>query len=178
MKIYLITNTINNHRYVGKTKHALKFRLNRHWVNRNSGRYLSNALLKYGKAAFQISLLEETSQELADEREKFWISALSPEYNMTKGGEGGNTSMFIDYQTHSNRMKGNGNPRFGIKLTDEFKQKLSASHNKDLHRSQTMSAIKEGRHNSQIIEQCIYCGKKANLPNVKRWHNDNCKQKH
>jgi hypothetical protein len=45
---------------------------------------------KYGIENFMIEVLEIT--EHLDEREKYWISTLHPQYNMTAGGEGGDTS--------------------------------------------------------------------------------------
>jgi hypothetical protein len=48
--------------------------------------HLYNAIRKYGPENFVISLLEETNDTA--ERECYYISSLSPEYNMTKGGDG------------------------------------------------------------------------------------------
>jgi hypothetical protein len=52
--------------------------------------YLYKAMRKYGFENFTIEMLEQTIQ--LDEQERYWISFLNPEYNMTAGGEGGDTS--------------------------------------------------------------------------------------
>lgn len=37
--------------------------------------------------------------------------------------------------------------------------------------------LADGRHASCHIETCRYCGKKSNIGNISRWHNDRCKKK-
>ena len=52
----------------------------------NLDTYLYRAIRKYGKENFTIEILDE---EYSNEKEIYWISKLKPEYNMTKGGDGG-----------------------------------------------------------------------------------------
>ena len=50
------------------------------------------------------------------EDEALWIGKLKPKYNMTKGGDGGDTSRSINYKkAMKNRRsyKGEGNPLYG-----------------------------------------------------------------
>lgn len=91
--IYLSTNTVNGNRYVGKTKNSIKSRLKGHFYDarHESQTVFAKAIRKYGESAFTIEVLEETSEDLLNEREIFFIAKLKPEYNMTKGGEGGVT---------------------------------------------------------------------------------------
>lgn len=90
MVIYKTTNTVNGKIYIGKDVR-----------NRNSylgsGKYLHNAISKYGRDKFVKEILEycETKAELC-EREKFYIKQFNSRhrdigYNIAKGGEGGDT---------------------------------------------------------------------------------------
>lgn len=91
MIIYKITNLINGKIYVGKTTKTAEERFKRHYYNHKSGNtYLYRSMRKYGFDSFVIETIEQTNQ--IDEREKFWITELAPHYNMTKGGDGGDTS--------------------------------------------------------------------------------------
>lgn len=96
--IYKITNTINNKIYVGKTTTSLKQRFNEHCkfakLNKHST-HLANAIRKYGKENFKIEKIDEANSisEL-NLKEKYWIKrldAVNSGYNLTAGGDGGNT---------------------------------------------------------------------------------------
>ena len=102
--IYVITNKINQKRYVGKTEHidpVLRFKehIRESRKKRNDNRPLHRALRKYGAENFNFSVLEEVSSNEASHREIYWISELntygSSGYNATKGGDG---SAYLDYQ--------------------------------------------------------------------------------
>ncbi len=94
MIIYQITNVVNGKRYIGKTTKSAEDRLKKHFYNAKSGQntHLYKAIRKYGEASFTIEVVENTDEQQLNEREIFWISKLSPEYNMTIGGDGGDTS--------------------------------------------------------------------------------------
>ena len=100
--IYVMTNKINNKKYVGQTNN-FKLRMNGHKsdaFNPNSHSYkypLSNAIRKYGWENFDNRIIEEISDEesyqYVDEREKFFIqyyNSLSSQngYNIAYGGAG------------------------------------------------------------------------------------------
>lgn len=94
MFIYKIINKVNGKVYIGKTeKSDIALRWKRHLADHK--RYntkLYNAIKKYGSDEFEIYVIEKTgkvSKERLNEREKYWIEVLEPEYNMTKGGDGG-----------------------------------------------------------------------------------------
>jgi hypothetical protein len=38
-------------------------------------------------------------------------------------------------------------------------------------------SAKSPKHPNNTLEKCIHCGYKTTLPLIRRWHNDNCKQK-
>ena len=88
-KIYKITNTINGDFYVGKTVKSLHRRFQLH-KSANNDTHLSRAMVKYGVDNFVIELLEESSDDLSS-LEMDYIRELSPHYNMTRGGDGGDT---------------------------------------------------------------------------------------
>lgn len=87
--IYLVTNKINGHQYVGQS-----IDIKRRWVehkcpsNIANDRTINKAYRKYGFDNFDYQVIEECSEEMLDEREKFWINKLHPVYNMNEGGVG------------------------------------------------------------------------------------------
>lgn len=97
--IYKITNLINNKVYVGQTSHSIYGRFNGHIENAERGKqfHLSKAIRKYGKENFKIEALEYVKlKRVANDREIYWIENYNANnrlkgYNMTIGGEGGNT---------------------------------------------------------------------------------------
>lgn len=96
--IYLIENTADGKRYVGQIKKPGKTeadRLAEHFNRSDNLKfqgYLQRAIRAHGKDSFKISVIEECAKDDTDDREKFWIDKLKPEYNMTEGGEGGSTT--------------------------------------------------------------------------------------
>lgn len=104
--IYKITNKINNKIYIGKTKKyykekyfGIEGRFNNHITSANSKSKcndcprLYNAIKKYGKDNFTIELIEETTINLIDQREKHYINTLKSYdskigYNISLGGGG------------------------------------------------------------------------------------------
>lgn len=131
MYVYKITNTETGDFYIGKTINDINVRLKSHiWKSESSDTHLARAIKKYGSHNFQIELLQkyESQQEL-NEGEVFWISKLSPHYNMTSGGDGGDTSKSEKYQNYmalrSILISGEANPFYGKKHSEETKKKIS-----------------------------------------------------
>lgn len=98
MYIYKITNTVNGHWYIGKTN-------GRNPNYMGSGKILKQAYTKHGKENFIKEILEtcSTINEL-NLREQHWISTTNAttdpnSYNLAAGGEGGDLSRFISYDT-------------------------------------------------------------------------------
>ena len=92
-RIYLITNQLNGHCYVGKTYTTIQERWKEHIKTSKrenmQHRPLYRAINKYGIENFQISLIEETDN--LEEREKYWIkfyNTYKNGYNATLGGDG------------------------------------------------------------------------------------------
>jgi group I intron endonuclease len=90
--IYLIENILTSEKYVGYTGQSLEKRFSKHIQNARTGgeTYLYRAIRKYGEHNFKIKCLQKDGSLEKDESK--WIELLKPEYNMTNGGEGGDTS--------------------------------------------------------------------------------------
>ena len=95
--VYLITNTVNGKKYVGKTCADLPTRWQEHrraaFRNDTSNRPLFNAIRKYGSAAFTIELLQSADNEQeVNDMEVLWIAKLGCQvpggYNVEAGGNG------------------------------------------------------------------------------------------
>jgi group I intron endonuclease len=93
--IYKISNDVNGKFYIGKTNGSS---LVRRWkehqrtaLDKSYRHPLYDGIRHHGLESFSIETLEECDTQLLDTREKFWISKLRPPYNLTEGGEGGDT---------------------------------------------------------------------------------------
>jgi group I intron endonuclease len=132
MIIYQITNTVNHKIYIGKTKKTTEERFKRHYyAHTKSDTYLYRAMRKYGFDNFKIEIIENVDSDL-DSREKFWIKELSPHYNMTEGGEGGDTSSSPNFITSMEKYHSKKDPSsyasygmLGKTLSEQARQKLS-----------------------------------------------------
>jgi group I intron endonuclease len=146
MFIYKIENLINGKIYVGKTTKTIEMRFIQHCRDarytqfKASRTYFHKAIAKHGESNFRVSLLEEVDDSLGDEREVFWIAELKADYNLTKGGHGGDTYASYNYQTWQKikpSMKGENNPMYGkvsamrgLKHKPETIQKMSDARSK------------------------------------------------
>lgn len=105
--IYLTTNTVNGKKYIGK-KQSDHFIPEYH----GSGRYLVNAIKKFGSDKFSTVLLEECdsleSLNAAEQRHIAANNAVESEdfYNISGGGDGGNVTVgWTEEQFDSFRKK-------------------------------------------------------------------------
>lgn len=116
--IYLITNLKNNKTYIGKTSQSLQDRWYRHCASAKYGSntHLHKAIRKYGSESFYIQAIMEGM----DEEEIMCIEQYKPDYNMTRGGGGGDTSSSPNYITSMQRRnyEGTNNPNFGKRGVD------------------------------------------------------------
>lgn len=95
---------------MGYTSQSLEKRFAKHIQNARTGgeTYLYRAIRKYGEHNFEIRCLQEDGSLESDESK--WIELLKPEYNMTAGGEGGDTSSSPNFinamkEYHANKPK-------------------------------------------------------------------------
>lgn len=87
--IYMLTCKINGHSYIGQSQN-IKRRMWEHKHQRNMPHLpISRAIKKYGWENFDKEILEFCPVEELDEKEIFYIETLSPEYNISKGGQSG-----------------------------------------------------------------------------------------
>jgi group I intron endonuclease len=97
MLIYLVTNTVTNDKYVGKTtRRYLSNRWASHVHRAKSGASsaLYDAMREFGVDAFRIAVLSRAlNKEVLDKLERFWIKELGTNYpngyNRTCGGSRG-----------------------------------------------------------------------------------------
>lgn len=155
--VYLITNTINNKTYVGKTNGNCKYYY-------TGGLLIRRAIKKHGKENFKKEILIQgdfTDEEL-EEHEKYYIRTLSnpsskTSYNITIGGGGVS----------------------GLKHTDETKQKISQSSkinsNRESHKEK-ISNIKywKGKKRTKEVIAAI---KEGNCKKVEQYSLDNVRIK-
>ena len=99
--IYLITNKINNKKYVGKTTKSIKERWEEHLKDSKKEkceiRPLYRAIRKYGIENFTIEEIEKCNIISLSEKEQYWIkyyNTYEDGYNATLGGDG---SILLDY---------------------------------------------------------------------------------
>ncbi len=158
MIIYKTTNLVNGKSYIGKTV--------REWNGYlGSGKIILRAIEKYGREYFKREILERCSREELSEREIYWIAKLKPDYNIAKGGEGGDTftnnpNKDIIREKIRKIHKGRKNTqetrrrmsevRMGIKFTEEHKKNLCIARRKRVTTEETkrrMSKAMKGKIN-------------------------------
>ena len=95
--IYLITNKINNKKYVGQTTKTVIKRWEKHCydaLNNRDDFYFHKAIRKYGLENFIIQQLQQGNNEQLDELEIKYIALYNTYYiygqgyNLTRGGQG------------------------------------------------------------------------------------------
>lgn len=87
--IYMLTNAFDGKRYIGQSSNLYQ-RICGHassYKNVKSTQRIVKAIRKYGFDSFTISILDYCEKEKLDEKEIYWISILSPEYNIAIGGK-------------------------------------------------------------------------------------------
>jgi hypothetical protein len=97
--------------------------------------HLYRAMRLYGIDNFTLEILEEVAGDI-NAREIYWIETLRPEYNMTTGGDGGDTSWSPNYRKGISRRdtsgsrnsmfgkRGDLSPNKGKKRTEDQKRRL------------------------------------------------------
>ena len=126
--IYKTTNLITKASYIGKHEYK-ENGIDPYYYG--SGKILKIAVKKYGIKNFKCEIIDEakTKEEL-NEKEKYWIDYYRKKgtllYNITSGGDGGNTNGGKKLPKEWKEKIGKANT--GRKLTEETKRKISDSH--------------------------------------------------
>lgn len=107
--IYKITNIKTGKFYIGKTKN-LKKRWSDHIRKTGKQRHpLYDAMDSHGIESFTIEVIDSTTDiKMIDELEKKWIlntNAIQNGYNLTKGGDGGDTFTNMSKDAKQNKIK-------------------------------------------------------------------------
>lgn len=167
MKIYKIVNKNNGKIYVGKTNRSLGERFSGHIKSAKNkvNRYLYDSMNYHGYHSFEIIEIEIcNSDEQLNEREKFWIkelNSLHPNgYNMTEGGDGGNTlkswsdeERRLLYQSQGNKRRGKRPPEFSQVMSEASKKReAEKSEEKKKEVSQKISKTLKEKYSSGEIK--------------------------
>lgn len=149
--IYLITNKLNNKKYIGQTW-DYKRRKKEHENYPCKYSYIDNAIQKYGKECFNWEIIDKSSnQNVLDMLERLHISRYESSkeeggYNLRDGGNGGKLSNETKIKISKN------NARFWLgkkrgKITQEQKEKISKTMKGKNHSNKTkikMGNLKRG----------------------------------
>lgn len=156
--IYLITNNLNGKIYVGK--HSTDD-LNDGYMG--SGVAINRAYNKYGKENFNKKILAfADTKEKLNWFERFYIKKYHARingYNLTDGGDGGNTigGKHLSFETKCKMS----NIRKGKKFTEEHKLKLSESKKgkkrapMSEEQKKKLSEVQKGKHHSEETKRKI-----------------------
>lgn len=115
MKIYGLYSTRNYKiRYIGKTKVKIEKRLKQHIrgaIKENQQTYKDRWIRKEIFEGYEILIkeIETVTEELSNEKEKFWIKQFDNLTNMTEGGDGGTSYIYnISYNDYKLWLYQNG----------------------------------------------------------------------
>lgn len=135
MEVYKITNNITNKSYIGKTTIGYLKRFNKHKFNAEKGvnRRLYDSMRYHGIDNFTVTLeftastIEELNLKEIELISKF--NTIMPNgYNMTIGGDGGNTLSNWSEEKKKELYKQQALKRIGFKHSKETKEKISLIH--------------------------------------------------
>jgi group I intron endonuclease len=121
--IYCVTNNINHKNYIGLTTKTVERRWKQHQNSARNGSptIFHRAIRKYGAEHFTIKILDSAAPEHIKIQEQYWISKLTPQYNMTNGGDG----TFGHKHSDETRIKMKEARAKRLACTQETKQKMS-----------------------------------------------------
>lgn len=176
--IYKITNKINNKCYIGQSIN-IERRFEEHKNTNRTSKYLHRAMIKYGIDNFKFEIIEICHKEELSEKEKYWINyyhSISPYgYNLTDGGDGGNT---FRYRTEeqmeetkkkiSNAVSGENNGFFGKHHSEKTKEKLKQINIGKKLSQETKNKISESLQNHIVTNSTK---QKISEATKKQWNN-------
>ena len=129
-------NKINGKRYIGSAVDIFsRWRLHKHKLEqgKHHNRHLQRAYVKYGIEAFSFEIIEEVAKELLLVREQFFMEKFNSSdreygYNICPiAGSSLGVKRTEKFKRIISARRGELNPRFGVKLSEETKKKCSLS---------------------------------------------------
>lgn len=209
MIIYKATNKVNNKSYIGQTIYTLEKRKSGHLhsVRNNSTVYFHNAIRKYGEENFTWEVIDDTAKTIGELNlleqkyiKEYYTFRDDPEcngYNLTAGGEGGDTlsnhpnlkeireKISVNISGEKNGFYGKTHSKetkerirkcnTGRKCTIETKLKMRNSHIGMTHSTATIQKIRKSKLGKKHkIVTCPKCGKSGGFANMKRYHFNKC----
>lgn len=138
--VYLITCLTNKKVYVGSSANSIFKRIRDHQIALEKGTHANEILQrtynKYGKENFVFEKLESCAQEVVLLREQYWMDLLSaydrklgfnivPKAGSSYGHKRTEEQKRKSSESHKEKgiSKGEKNPRFGVKISEEQKEK-------------------------------------------------------
>jgi hypothetical protein len=208
--MYQIRNLINDKLYIGYTKQEPISYIRNHFrrarLGEDPNKLLFKAILKYGEDAFEVTLIAQTTEKAnATYLERFFIGdrnshAVSGHgYNLTLGGDGGDTSQSPNYKAGIAKrdLRGEKNGNWGG-FSEDHKKNLSAAKRgkrpkscdvwskaatgkiylhdaikmieKRVHPDEATQFKNNGFVLGRLKLECKICGKYADVSNLKRHH--------
>lgn len=171
MQIYKITNLINNKIYIGKdtTSDSNYF---------GSGLLINRAFEKYGMVNFTKEIIDETDDYIElSKKEIYWIEKYNSTnreigYNISKGGDGGDTlSNHPDLDLIREKISKNSPKRgktyeetFGYEKAKQYKEKLKINIYKNILStdSKLKNKMKWIEYNDKFKERCEFIKNEIN----------------
>lgn len=137
MFIYKITNLVNGKFYIGKTTRSIDVRFGEHCKRASTKMPITMAIEKYGKQNFIVEQIDvaDSFQDL-NQKEKYYISTMSPAYNVSSGGDGG--ALFLGHKHTEHTKQLIAEKRTGKQDSQEIKVKKSQSRRKWKHSQETI----------------------------------------
>jgi group I intron endonuclease len=199
MYIYLLRNMVNGKIYVGKTVNTPEKRFRQHIdASKQKKTYLHRSISKHGEEHFVVEVLEVVhDKNLLDSKEIYWISKLEPEYNMTTGGEGGNTTVkYTEERKRERSSKSSASVKnmWDSMSEDERKYRMEKTHSKTDYKAHSEKlSISRRRYFANETEEerdiriekakmgakkirkkrCSYCDKEVHPGSIQR-HEESC----
>lgn len=121
--IYVITNLINKHQYVGQSTNLKKRKAEHFSVTKEHNASLRRAFEKYGVENFSFEVLEYCEECFLNEKEIAYIASLKPVYNRTAGGRG---VLGLHHSEHTkNLLRDKAKIQWDAKSEEEKKRTLT-----------------------------------------------------
>lgn len=165
VKIYCYTNKLNGKKYIGQTCGTLCARAGMGGKKYASSTKFFHDILEFGWGNFEPTILEITTKELADDRERYWINhydTVNSGYNSSSGGKVNHTFSQATRDRVKRAMQEYGDRYKNRNYTEEFRRKRSettrkwiAEHGHPLKGKMGELAPMWGKHHSEKTKKII-----------------------